>query len=719
MTPGDIDAGFYRPNRKLQPILASEAAECGLACLAMVARHHGHDIDLNRLRQRFSVSITGATLRQLIDYADRLDLSSRALRVDLEALNKVQLPAIIHWNMAHFVVLEHVGPKGLVIIDPSVGRRVISRAEASGSFTGVALELRPSPGFSPLVDRQAVRLSDLWSRLTGLPGAGAQLLILSLILQLLVFVSPFQLQLVIDSALAQSDAPLLTLVAIAFAGVALMSAVIEAMRGWTLSVLINMMSYQVLGNVVRHMLRLPPAFFDRRHVGDVLSRLSSAASVQETLARGLLSTGIDGAMSLVALIIMFVYAPALAWVVVATTAVSAAIAALLFGPMKRASEARLTEIAREQTYLMETVRAAAVIRLMGREAEREGGWRNLFARVTNSSIALGRYGVMLQFGQSLMASLQLVLVIFLGARQVLAGDGFSIGMLMAFLAYRQLFSDRSNALLGTFISFRMVRLHLERLSDISHARPEEDRAGPDEPSLAGDLVLKDVAFAYDEGGREVVAPLSLTIRAGELIVITGASGGGKTTLMKLMMGLLQPTRGQIELAGRLATPATWRAWRARAGFVAQDDRLLSGSLADNISFFDPRLDLDRVKIAAASACVHADIVAMPMQYLTLVGDMGSSLSGGQKQRVLLARALYRDPSVLFLDEGTANLDVATEEEIVRLITRLPMTRIAVAHRPALIEKADRVFEMRAGLLTEISTRNGARENARAEAIEAV
>ncbi|MDZ4376032.1 MAG: ATP-binding cassette domain-containing protein, partial [Phenylobacterium sp.] len=217
----------------------------------------------------------------------------------------------------------------------------------------------------------------------------------------------------------------------------------------------------------------------------------------------------------------------------------------------------------------------------------------------------------------------------------------------------------------------------------------------------------------------VVAPLSLTIRAGELIVITGASGGGKTTLMKLMMGLLQPTRGQIELAGRLATPATWRAWRARAGFVAQDDRLLSGSLADNISFFDPRLDLDRVKIAAASACVHADIVAMPMQYLTLVGDMGSSLSGGQKQRVLLARALYRDPSVLFLDEGTANLDVATEEEIVRLITRLPMTRIAVAHRPALIEKADRVFEMRAGLLTEISTRNGARENARAEAIEAV
>ncbi|MFN3879306.1 MAG: peptidase domain-containing ABC transporter [Brevundimonas sp.] len=531
-------------------------------------------------------------------------------------------------------------------------------------------------------------------------GAGGQLLVLSGILQLLVFVAPFQLQLVIDGALAQSDASLLTLIAGAFVGVALMTATIEAMRGWTLSVLINSMSYQVLGNIVRHLLRLPPSFFDKRHVGDVMSRLSSAASVQETLARGLLSSGIDGVMSVVALAIMFLYAPVLAWIVVGATLFTAATAAILYGPMRRASEARLAEVAREQTYLMETVRAAAVIRLMGREAEREGGWRNLFARATNSSIRLGRFTVILQFSQSLLGALQLVAVLYFGANLVLDGEGFTIGMLTAFLAYRQMFTDRSNALIGTFISFRMVKLHLERLSDISHAAPEEDRGGADDFVGEGDIVLDQVTFAYDASGRQIVASTSLTIRKGELVVITGASGGGKTTLMKLMMGLLQPTSGALRLAGRQATPPIWRRWRERAGFVSQDDRLLSGSLADNISFFDPDLDMSRVKVAAASACVHDDIAAMPMQYLTLVGDMGSSLSGGQKQRVLLARALYRQPSVLFLDEGTANLDEQTEGRIVDLVCKLPMTRIAVAHRPALIARADRVFEMNQGTLTE-------------------
>jgi ATP-binding cassette subfamily B protein RaxB len=697
----DILETRFRRRRKVQPVLASEAAECGLACLAMVARHYGHDIDLNSLRQRFSVSITGATLRQLIDYADRLNFSSRALRVELQGLDKVHLPAVIHWNMAHFVVLEEVGKDYVMILDPAIGRRRVAWDEMSRSFTGVALELRPEPDFRPISDRRPVRVSDLWSKLSGLPGAGLQLLVLSVILQLLVFVAPFQLQLVIDGALAQSDAPLLALIALAFAAIALTTAVVEAMRGWTLSVLINSMSYQVLGNVVRHLLRLPPSFFDKRHVGDIMSRLSSAASVQETLARGLLSSGIDGFMSVVAIVIMFFYAPLLAWIVLGATTLTGAFAVALYGPMRRASEARLAEVAREQTYLMETVRAASIIRLMGREAEREGGWRNLFARATNSSIMLGRFNVALQFSQSLTGALQLVAVLYFGAKLALAGEGFTVGMLTAFLAYRQIFTDRANALIGTFISFRLVKLHLERLSDISHAEVENDRSGGDDFVATGDIVLDQVAFAYDEGGRQIISPTSLTIGEGEFVVITGASGGGKTTLMKIMTGLLEPTSGKVLLAGRPATPNIWRRWREQAGFVSQDDRLLSGTLADNISFYDPDLDMDRVKIAAASACIHDDIAAMPMQYLTLVGDMGSSLSGGQKQRVLLARALYRNPSILFLDEGTANLDEATESRIVDLVSRLPMTRIAVAHRPALISRADRVLEMRRDGLVEL------------------
>jgi ATP-binding cassette subfamily B protein RaxB len=216
--------------------------------------------------------------------------------------------------------------------------------------------------------------------------------------------------------------------------------------------------------------------------------------------------------------------------------------------------------------------------------------------------------------------------------------------------------------------------------------------------VQGAIRLESVAFRYGASDPLVLQDINMEIEPGEFIAVTGPSGGGKTTLMKLMLGLRTATSGAIMLDGRTATPELWRAWRERIGLVAQDDRLLSGTIADNIAFFDPDLDMSRVHAAATAACVHEEILRSPMQYLSLVGDMGSTLSGGQRQRVLLARALYREPSILFLDEGTANLDVATEESIAELIVGLPITRIVVAHRPALIRRADRVAVVQGGRL---------------------
>jgi ATP-binding cassette, subfamily B, bacterial CvaB/MchF/RaxB len=398
-------------------------------------------------------------------------------------------------------------------------------------------------------------------------------------------------------------------------------------------------------------------------------------------------------MACIAAFILFFYSTSLALIVIFAVILNMAVSLAMFPRMRRRMEEEILAEAKEQTHLMETVRAATTLKLMGRESEREGAWRNLHAETTNTSISVGKFDLSRKFMQSIITGLQTVLVIYVAARLVLDGKGFSVGMLFSFLSFRQTFTDRAVGLVNQIMEFRFLRLYLDRLADIVTTPAETGMEAPALVEVNGLMRLKNVSFRYGATDALVLEDINLEIDPGDFIAITGASGGGKTTLLKLMLGLNRPTEGMIELDGYIATPERWRSWRAFTGVVAQDDRLLSGTIADNIACFDPDLDMARVQRAAVAAQVHDDILRAPMQYMTLVGDMGSTLSGGQRQRVLLARALYRNPKILFLDEGTANLDEKNEEMIAELIAQMPITRIVVAHRPALIRRAKMVYEV--------------------------
>jgi ATP-binding cassette subfamily B protein RaxB len=687
--------------RRLPIIIATEGAECGLACMAMIACFHGHNVDLNGLRQHYALSLAGASLKSLMGIADQLGFSTRALKVELSAIGKINLPAILHWDLNHFVVLKSARRNRVTIHDPASGARTMALGEFSKHFTGVALELARAESFEPIEARTPMRLSLLWSNMSGWWSALAQVIILSAALQIAAFVAPLQMQLVVDEALAQADYDLLTVIALGFGALVIIQAGIEALRGWALRVFGHLLSFQITGNLVRHLLRLPSDYFEKRHVGDIVSRLGSVKPIQEAVTQGVVGTVIDGVMACIAAVILFFYSTTLAFIVIAAVLINLALALALLPKTKQRMEESITAAAKEQTHLIESVRAATTLKLLGREAVREGAWRNLHAESTNASVSVGKFQLSQMFIQSVVTGLQTVLVIYVAGKAILAGQGFSVGMLFSFLAYRQTFTDRAIGLVNQIIQFRLLRLHLDRLSDIVTTPAEEGDGSVGHINVQGHMRLKDVSFRYGATDPLVLEDVNLEIAPGDYMAFQGPSGSGKTTLLKLILGLNHPTDGIIELDGQRATHERWRAWRHQVGVVAQDDRLLSGTIADNIAGFDPDLDMQRVVAAASAAQVHADIMRAPMQYLSLVGDMGSTLSGGQRQRVLLARALYRQPKILILDEGTANLDQQNEELIADLIDQMQITRIVVAHRPALLRRAKCVFTIGGRTLTEM------------------
>ena len=684
--------GFGR-RRRLPMLLQTEAAECGLASAAMVACYYGHDIDLPSLRQRESLSLKGMTLIQLIAVAGRLDLATRPLRVEMEHLRHLRTPCILHWDLNHFVVLKQATAKFLVIHDPAQGVRRIRIEEASKHFTGVALELWPAAQFKPQKARQSISIKGLMGDVHGLKRGLIQVLLLALALEGLVLVGPFYLQWVIDQVLVTHDASLLGVLVLGFLLLTVFQVAVTAMRAWSIVWISARLSVQWVGNLFGHLLHLPLAFFEKRHIGDVVSRFGSVQTIQQTLTTQFVGAALDGLMSIITLVVMALYSVPLTGLVLAAFALYALLRWGIFRPLRRATEDHLVYAAHQQSDLLESIRGMQALKLANQQDQRRARYANALVDTTQREIAIQRWTLAFQASNGLVFGAGRVLLIGLAALLVLRGE-FSVGMLVAFVAYADLFTRRAGNLIDHWNDFRMLGLHAERVADIALTEPEAQLhgtyTGPDpEPRLE----VKHLSFRYAEGEPWVIRDLSFSIAPGESVAIAASSGTGKTTLAKLVLGLLEPTAGQILYGGIDIRTLGLARYRTLVAAVMQDDQLFAGSIADNIAFFDAEATPLRIEAAARLAHIHDEIAAMPMSYQTLVGDMGSSLSGGQKQRVLLARALYRKPKLLVLDEATSHLDVAREREVNALVKRVNITRLVFAHRPETLASADRAITL--------------------------
>jgi len=664
----------------------------------MVACYYGGASDITELRRRFSISLKGVTLKDLIGMADQLGFASRPVRLELDELPRLACPCLLHWNLNHFVVLKKVTRDGIVIHDPASGVRRFPWTLASKHFTGVALELTPVGEFEPAQTTPRVRLRSVLGRMVGLRSSVARMFLLALAIELLAVASPFFLIWVVDDVLVTADRDLLVVLALGFWLLMLLRTSIIAMRGWMLMSLGASLAVQGRANLFTHLVNLPAAYFEARYLGDVLSRFGSQDVILQAVTSDVVETVIDGVFAGVTLAIMFLFAPWLAAVVLGGALLYAVVRWAYYAPLRQTSQEAIVWAARRDSHLLETMRGIKTIKLFNGQDGRRAQWLNLLVETVNRQLTRQKLGLQLRIANTLMIGTLAIFIVWAGARQVLSHE-LTIGMLLAFVAYKDQFLGRVSNLIDRAADLAMLRLHAERLADIA-LTPPEPREGPlvepVEPLGAPPRVaveVRNMRFRYGDHEPWVLDGVSLRVEAGECVAIVGASGCGKTTLLKILASLLTPVSGEVLANGEPLARLGLARWRSTIGVVMQDDRLFAGSIADNICFFADRPDRRRIVECAMRAALHDDIRAMPMGYGTLIGDMGDVLSGGQKQRVLIARALYRQPSVLLLDEATSHLDVANETAVSSAIRTLDLTRVIVAHRPETINSADRVIDL--------------------------
>ena len=694
----DFKRSWIFNRQSLPMILQDELADCGHACVAMVSNYWGHKFAFWQLRQQVPPSVRGINLRELINVLEPLGLKTRALRVPLSEVHLIQCPAILHWDMNHFVVLKQVRKNTITIHDPAYGIRKCSWEEFSQSFTGVALEVDLATDFSEISVTKKLRLYDLVKQVRGFKRSMLVLFVLSLALELFLLLNPLFMQYVTDRLMDFSDLTALPVLSGGLLVLYCTHAFMEYVREHFALYIGMRLRESFSSSIVGHMFSLPLKFFESRHLGDLQSKVSAIQQIQTKISTEFIQTLLDGVMIFVHLIVIFMYSSMLSSFVLSGIFAAFFCRWISYTSLKQHTASSVQKHANVAQIFLETLHAIRPVKAFIKEKMRFNSWRNAYIEACNADLSIARIQVNLRVIQKLLSNIELLAVMCLGAYLVV-NHHLSVGMLVAFFSYRTILVAKTSEFIHHVYEYRLLSVQLSRLSDVLfHPAEAHEVLDKSTGRVLGSLQLKNISMQYHANERQLFHGLNLEIEAGECVALIGPSGCGKTTLLNIMMGLIAPTQGKMYIDNIELNTFGVKKYRKLIGVVLQDDILLRGSLLENITFFSDEVDLERVHEVAKQACIHATIQDLPMGYNTCIGAMHVSLSGGQKQRIILARALYKQPSILFLDEATSHLDLATERAINQALKTIKTTQIIVAHRHETIQMADRVIDLGSYLL---------------------
>ncbi|HFI3418010.1 TPA: colicin V export peptidase/ABC transporter CvaB [Escherichia coli] len=683
-----------RWQRRVPVIHQTETAECGLACLAMICGHFGKNIDLIYLRRKFNLSARGATLAGINGIAEQLGMATRALSLELDELRVLKTPCILHWDFSHFVVLVSVKRNRYVLHDPARGIRYISREEMSRYFTGVALEVWPGSEFQSETLQTRISLRSLINSIYGIKRTLAKIFCLSVVIEAINLLMPVGTQLVMDHAIPAGDRGLLTLISAALMFFILLKAATSTLRAWSSLVMSTLINVQWQSGLFDHLLRLPLAFFERRKLGDIQSRFDSLDTLRATFTTSVIGFIMDSIMVVGVCVMMLLYGGYLTWIVLCFTTIYIFIRLVTYGNYRQISEECLVREARAASYFMETLYGIATVKIQGMVGIRGAHWLNMKIDAINSGIKLTRMDLLFGGINTFVTACDQIVILWLGAGLVIDNQ-MTIGMFVAFSSFRGQFSERVASLTSFLLQLRIMSLHNERIADIALHEKEEKKPEIEIVADMGPISLETngLSYRYDSQSAPIFSALSLSVAPGESVAITGASGAGKTTLMKVLCGLFEPDSGRVLINGIDIRQIGINNYHRIIACVMQDDRLFSGSIRENICGFAEEMDEEWMVECARASHIHDVIMNMPMGYETLIGELGEGLSGGQKQRIFIARALYRKPGILFMDEATSALDSESEHFVNVAIKNMNITRVIIAHRETTLRTVDRVISI--------------------------
>ncbi|MFF9812317.1 peptidase domain-containing ABC transporter [Streptomyces sp. NPDC014006] len=693
----------HRTHRRRVPeVRQMSEVECGLACLTMLLNYYGRGASLSELRTRCGVGRDGLSALEIVRTARDHGMRVRTVSLPRNDLRFVSLPAIVHWEFTHFLVVERWSRKYVDVVDPARGRCRLTEEEFDAGFTGVVILLEPGDAF----ERRAAVPPGVTFRgyvrqfLRQAPGTSLQLLGVSLLLILLGLVLPILTAFVVDQVLPFGMRNVMALMGMGIVVIFLAQTAATLLREWLLVYLRARIDVSMMLGFVEHLLELPYKYFQQRSTGDLLARASSNAMLRELMSNQLLSAVMDSGLVMFYLLLLFWQSPPFGVLTLGVGLLGATVLLLSQGTISRLSGRELAAFGKSQGYLGEAIVGIGTLKAAGAEAQAFDRWSNLFFDHLNISL---RHNYVSGTVASILGSLPLfgqLGLLWVGATQVLNG-AISVGTMVALLALAAAFFAPLTSLVGSAQQFQLVSANLDRIRDVTEAEPEQIRQlSQPAPRLSGHLRVDKVGFRYSQAGPQVLRDVDLTARPGQRIAIVGLSGSGKSTLGKLLLGLFVPTEGDIFYDGVSLRDVNRQQLRRQFGVVLQESALFSGSILSNITLSNPSIMRERAVAAAELAAIHDDIMTMPMQYDTFVSEGGSALSGGQRQRLAIARAIAHRPAILMLDEATSHLDVETERKVAENLRTLACTQIIIAHRLSTVRDADAILVLDRGTIVE-------------------